>query len=199
MELNNLISSISFYELVDTLSKIGGFLGGIAAISALYIGNKAVKDYWRIKRSNAASAALSKFRACIDDIIEIAQSKDLYKYPSHPQEVSTDKIEKVHPERPARMIQTKIQQLRKELHDPISQLSGKEGMQLLELVSELESYCPHLCSVIYVSIKADEGCAAAKEQLKPIAYFLDEYRTVLIGFSSKAEQLLVSIIETIKK
>ena len=190
---------ISLSECLDNLSKIGGFLGGVAAIGALYIGNKAVKDYWRIKRSNAASAALSKFRSCIDDILEIAQNKDLYKYPSHPQELSTDKAEKVHPERPARMIQTKMQQLKKELHDPISQLSGKEGTRLLELLSKLQSYCPHLCSVVYVSIKADEGCPAAKEQLKPLNHFLDEYRTVLTGLSSEAEQFLIPIIETTKK
>ncbi len=193
-----LLSYILFAEFLDNLSKVGGFLTGIASIFALYIGNKAVKDYWRIKRSNAASAALSKFRACIDDIIDVVQSKDPYKYPSFPQEISIDKEEKVHPERPARLIKTKIQQLKTYLHDPISQLSGKEGTYLLELFSKLQSYCPHLSSVVHVAIRADEGCPAAKEQLKPIEHYLDEYKTVLKGINDEAENFLIPIIETKK-
>lgn len=199
MKLNNLLPCASFTEVLDNLSKVGAFLTGIAAIWALYIGNKAVKDYWRIKRSNAASVALSKFRSCIDDIIDIAQRKDLYKYPSHPQEIGTNKDEQIHPERPARLIEAKVKQLKKDLHDPISQLSGKEGMQLLEIFSKLQSYCPHLSSVVYIAIRADEGCQAAKEQLKPIKKYLDEYQTVLEEFGSEAEQFLMPIIETIKK
>lgn len=198
MEINSLIVCTSFTECLDNLAKVGTFLGGIAAIFALYIGNKKVNDYWRIKRSNAASAILSKFRACIDDIVDIIQNKDLYKYPSHPQELLTGQKENVHPERPARLIHAKLQQLRKELHDPVSQLSGKEGIHFLELLSKLQGYTTHMSSAVYVSIRADEGCPAAKEQLKPIKHFLDDYQAVLKGFTYEAEQFLVPIIEVDK-
>jgi hypothetical protein len=191
--------SISFMDLLDILSKLGGFLTGIAAILALYFGSKAVKDYWRIKRSNAASAALSKVRMCIDDIADVTLRKELYKYPSFPQELATDKTEKIHPERPARLIEFKVKQLQKDLHEPISQLSGKEGTQLLQLVSKLQAYCPHLSSAVFVSIRANNGCEASKEQLKPIQHYLDDCQATLVALNAEADKFLIPIIESIKE
>jgi hypothetical protein len=57
-------------------------------------------------------------------------------------------MEKTHPERPARLIEAKIKQLQRDLHEPVSQLSGKEGAQLLNLISKLQGYSPHLSSAI---------------------------------------------------
>lgn len=185
-------------NLLDGLMKPIAVLSSLGGLASIFI-SKVLKDQWRIKRSNAASVALSKFRSCIDDIIDITQRKDLYKFPSFPQEISIDREAKVHPERPPRLIEMKVKQLKKELHDSISQLSGKEGKELLNLVSRLESYYPHLSSAIYTGLKADTGCQAAKEQFKPIRHFLDDSHNVLQSLNTEAEIILTPIIELIKK
>jgi len=199
MNLRFTISCIPLNEFLDGLAKIGEFLTGLAAIFAIWLGRKALNDYWLIKRSNAASVALSKFRSCIDEISDIAQKKDLYQYPSFPDEISREQPEWPHPERPARLIEKKVVQLKKELHDPISQLSGKEGSDLLQLVSKLEKYWPHLSSAIYVSLKAGAGCPGGKEQLKSLQHYLDGYQKELQDLNSEAERILMSIVELIKK
>jgi hypothetical protein len=183
----------------DILEKAGNFLIGIASIWAIRFGSNALTEHWKIKKSNAASEALSRFNLCIHEIIDIANRSELYKYPSFPQEISVNTKEKIHPERPARMIEMKANQLRKDMHTFLCQLSGKERIKLLQLISKLQKYTPHLSSAVYISIKANDGDVAAKEQLKPIRYYLDEYETKLTEIDKEVEQLLAPIIEMTKK
>ncbi len=183
----------------DELAAIGNLLVGVAAIAALFMGKRALKDYWHIKKSNAASEALSKFRCCTDEIIDIVRRKELYQYPSFPQEISTDKKESPHPERPPRLIEMKIMQLKKELHNPISQFSGKEAIDLLQLVSRLQKYYSQFTSALYLTLKSNDGDQTAREQLKTVQHFLDGCEESLNKLNTEAEKILVPIIEVIKK
>lgn len=192
-------SGLSLNEVFDHLSKIGEFLTGISAVLVVIIGSKALREHWLIKRSNGASKALSLFRTCIDEILDIATRSALYQYPSFPSEISSGERHEAHPERPSRLIEMKVFQLNKDMHDPISQLSGKEGLQTLDLLAKLKQYYPHLSSAIYVSLKADSGSEAAKEQLKSIRSYLDGYGEELKNMSSEAEKILFPIIESINK
>jgi hypothetical protein len=69
----------------------------------------------------------------------------------------------------------------------------------MDIFSRLEKHCIHLSSVVFVSIKADEGDEAAKEQLKPIKHYLDDEPNKLEGFADEAKRFLTPIIESSTK
>jgi hypothetical protein len=195
MKLNALVESITFGGILEGLAHIGEFLTGAAAILAFYYARKALQEYWVKKQSEAAILALSRLRACIDEILDISNRRHGYQYPSFLQEIASQKEEQHHPERPPRLISSKMVQLKKDLQHPIAQISGEPAVKLLNLISDLQQYCVSLGSAIYADLG---GNTKEIRQSAHIQNTLQNYSSKLQSVLEQAEKILIPIIESPK-
>lgn len=191
----SVLSEISFNAILDGGAKIGEFLTGLAAILAVIFGRSALKEYWVKRESEAAAFALSKFRVCIEEILDVAHLRHGYQYLTFGDEVASKEKELPHIERPPRLISRKIIQLRKDLHDSFAKLSGDSSVKLLALINNLQQFCVSLGGAIY----ADLG-GHTKEILlsQNTQNTLNNYSSKLDSFLKEAEGILIPIIESVK-
>lgn len=189
-------NEISFDAILDGGAKIGEFLTGVAAIMAVMFGRSALKEYWLKRESEAAAFALSKFRVCVEEILDVANLRHGYQYLTYGDEIASKKKEHPHIERPSRLVSKKVSQLRKDLHDSLARISGDSAIKLFTLIDTLQKYCTSLGSAIY----ADLG-GHTKEILhsQHIQNTLNNYSDELDSILKQAEKILIPIIESVKK
>lgn len=183
-------------EIIESGSKIGEFLTGVGAILAVIFGQSALKEYWLRRESEAAAFALSKFRVCIEEVLDIAHLRQGYQYLTFGDEIASKKNEDPHIERPTRLISRKIIQLRKDLHDSLAKISGDSSVKLLVLINAFQQFCTSLGDAIYADLG---GHTDEIRRLPNIQNILHDYSSKLDSFLKEAEEILIPIIELVKK
>lgn len=144
--MTNILASVD----CEKFGNIGNFLTGIAAILAFFFWRRSAKVNRLNLRSSAAALVLSQFRKCIGQVEDISYKFPHYQYPSFPDaEATSEKEEKSHRERPPRLVSLKIALLKKDLHEPIAQISGKASLEILDLLVELEKLGTSIGAAIY--------------------------------------------------
>ncbi len=195
MEFSSL-NEISFGAILDGGAKVGEFLTGVAAILAVMFGRSALKEYWLKRESEAAAFALSKFRVCIEEILNIAHLRHGYQYLTFGDEIASKEKEQPHIERPTRLVSEKVSQLRKNLHDSLAKISGDPAIKLFTLIDTLQKYCTSLGGAIYADLG---GHTEEIRQSQNIQITLSNYSDQLDSILKQAEKILVPIIESVKK